>query len=75
MIKADGHIFVLETLYDNLFPDGDRTFDFICGRGRHLTLPERAAECDVTPLVKAPLRGKYKSLRREHRRRFLLERV
>ena len=52
MIKADGHIFVLETAHTTYcFRRMETGHLEHLYYGRHLTLPEHPAECDVAPLV------------------------
>ena len=52
MIKADGHIFVLETAHTTYcFRRMETRHLEHLYYGRHLTLPEHPAECDVAPLV------------------------
>ena len=52
MIKADGHIFVLETAYTTYcFRRMETGHLEHLYYGRRLTLPEHPAECDVAPLV------------------------
>lgn len=67
MIKADGHIFVLETAHTTYcFRRMETGHLEHLYYGRHLTLPEHPAERDVAPLMGEAYicTGKYESLRR-----------